>query len=98
MEDRIYRCTFCGAEFTSKKERDDCEAKCYKTEQEKIAAEQRKREEKQSRHDRIETMIEQQNDMIGAIEEAIADYCEDYGTFRTDKSIQRCKFSTPVWW
>lgn len=98
MEDRIYRCTFCGAEFTNKKDRDECEAKCYKEEQERKAAEQRKKEEKVSRHERIETMIDQQNDMIDAIEAAITDYCTDYGTFRTEKSIKRCKYAMPVWW
>lgn len=98
MEDRIYRCTFCGAEFTSKKDRDECEAKCYKEEQERKAAEQRKKEAKKERQERIELMIDQQNDLIDTIEKEIGEFCDDYGTFRTSKSMKRCKYSTPVWW
>ncbi len=80
MEEKItYKCGFCGTTYYEIHERMNCEAACHKkqAEEERLAAEAKKQEEKNTRKDEVDAAFEHLHALVTA-------YVKDYGHYEYD--------------
>ena len=76
MENKMYKCALCGKEYQTIQQRNTCETKClvYHAEQERKAAEAKRRAEQDKREKEITIAVENVIDLIQT-------FVKDYGHY-----------------